>query len=75
MVFFSWQAILLIGELVLGRTAMITNLATHVPAPARTALIIALGIPFAHFFTEPYVRSTFFRHGQMGLPMILPIAK
>jgi hypothetical protein len=75
MVFFSWQAILLTGELTLGRTTIMNTIAAQLPLPARTALIVAMGIPFAHFFTEPYVRSTFFRHGQMALPMILPISK
>lgn len=77
MVFFSWQAILLMGEqVVLGRNVtIVSNWAAKLPLPVRTAMIVALGIPFAHFFTEPYVCSNYFRHGQMGLPMILPIAK
>lgn len=73
MIFFLWQSILLAGEFMLGKTALVASLARTLPLPVRTALIIALGIPFAHFFTEPYVRSNFFRHGQMGLPMILQV--
>jgi hypothetical protein len=73
MIFFSWQAVLIAAEFVIGNTALATSLSKHLPLPARTALIIAAGIPFAHMFTEPYVRSDFFRHGQIGLPMILQV--
>ncbi len=75
MIFFIWQAVLIVGEFVLGKTAIVTYLATKLPLLARTVLIIAMGIPVAHFFTEPYVRSDYFRHGQMGLPMILQIER
>lgn len=71
MAFFTWQAMLLAGEFTLGRTKLVTSITHHIPVYVRTALIIAMGIPLAHFFTEPYVRSDFFRHGQIGLPMIL----
>jgi hypothetical protein len=73
LIFFSWQSVLIAGEFIIGNTALVTSLSKHLPLPARSALIIALGIPLAHFFTEPYVRSNFFRHGQIGLPMILRV--
>lgn len=73
MVFFLWQALLVAGEFVLGQTALVTQISQHLPFAVRTALVIAMGSPFGHFFVEPYVRSDYFRHGQFGLPMILRI--
>jgi hypothetical protein len=73
-VFFSWQALLIALELMVGRTAFFRYLGRTLPQPIKTALIVSMGIPLAHFFTEPYFRcGFFFAHGQLGLPMILKI--
>lgn len=74
LVFFLWQAMLVAAERMVGRTELIQSLAKNLPLPLRTAMIISLGLPLAHFFAEPYVRSNFFRHAQPGLPIILAIA-
>jgi hypothetical protein len=70
-VFFLWQALVIMVELAIGHWQIFHVLSKTLPAPVRTFLVICLGIPFTHFFTEPYVRSNFFTSGQMGLPMIL----
>lgn len=71
--FFAWQAMLIALEYLLGRHPAVQAVSQRLPTPIRTFLIIALGIPLAHCFCEPYVRSNFFRHGQMALPMIIRI--
>jgi hypothetical protein len=73
MVFFLWQAFIIACEKMVGRTQFVQKIAKTVPLPLRTAMIISLGLPVAHFFCEPYVRSNLMAHGQMGLPMILRI--
>jgi len=73
MVFFGWQALLIAFEYMWGRTPALQQMSRQLPTPARTIIIIGLGLPWAHFFCEPYVRTGFFRHGQMALPMILPL--
>jgi hypothetical protein len=73
LVFFIWQAIVIAVEMMIGQTESVISLTKNMPQPIRTVLVISLGLPVAHFFCEPYVRSDFFSHGQMGLPMILRI--
>jgi hypothetical protein len=73
MVFFIWQAILVAAEMMVGRTPLVTRLAKCLPLPVRTAMVIGLGLPLAHFFSGPYVRSDYFHHGQPALPMILRV--
>ena len=73
MVFFGWQALMIAFEYMWGRTPALQRMSRHLPTSARTLIIIGLGLPLAHFFCEPYVRTGFFRHGQIGLPMIIPL--
>jgi hypothetical protein len=73
MVFFVWQALLMAGEMTIGQTKAVATFAHGLSTPLRTALVIAMGLPTAHFFCEPYFRSDFFMHGQLGLPMVLRI--
>lgn len=74
-VFFLWQALLIGLELTVGRSKLFQTISTIMPRPLKTAFIVGMGIPLAHFFLDPYVRSDFFRHGAPGLPMIVPIPK
>lgn len=74
-VFFLWQAVLVAFEY-LSRGTPLVLWASHNLSPyAKTLIIIGLGLPVAHFFSEPYVRSNFFYHGQMALPVILSISQ
>jgi hypothetical protein len=72
-VFFLWQALLIALETTFGRTSLFQQLDKQLPLPFKSLLIVCLGIPVAHFFTEPYFRSCLFQHGQLGLPMVLKI--
>ncbi|KAG7345046.1 membrane bound O-acyl transferase family protein [Nitzschia inconspicua] len=72
--FFVWQAFLIAIELMVGRTAFFRHLGERLPRTIKTSLIVAAGLPIAHFFMEPYFRcGFFFLHAQPGLPMILKI--
>jgi hypothetical protein len=73
-VFFLWQALLIAMEITLGRTPIFQQLGKHLPQAIKTLLIICLGIPVAHYFTDSYFRCGFlFPHGGIGLPMILKV--
>mmetsp|Transcript_6226 Transcript_6226/g.9572 ORF Transcript_6226/g.9572 Transcript_6226/m.9572 type:complete len:414 (+) Transcript_6226:34-1275(+) len=73
MVFFLWQAALIAIELMVGKYYIFQLLGQNLPIPIRATLVVCLGLPFAHFFLESYVKSDFFRHGQQALPMFLPL--
>lgn len=73
MVFFLWQAALIAIELLVGKHYLFQLLGQNLPIPIRTAVVVCLGLPFAHFFLESYVKSDFFPHGQQALPMFLPL--
>ena len=73
-VFFAWQALLIGGEMAFGKTAPVQRIAKSLPQPFKTALVVGLGVPLAHFFLEPYVTSGFFfQHGNAGLPMLVRV--
>ena len=67
LVFFIWQAVLLILE---GSGA--GRFARHWPRPVKTACVVALGLPVAHWFVDSYWRSDFFVHAHLLFPMVLP---
>lgn len=71
--FFWWQAALVMLEVAGGPWCR--GATRLVPRPVRTALVIVVGLPVAHWFTDSYVRSDFFAHGQVGMPMILALLK
>lgn len=70
MAFFLWQALLIVAEISFGRKPFFQSLGKALPTSLRTFLVICLGLPLAHMFSEPYARSDFFSHGQPGVPMI-----
>lgn len=72
-VFFVWQAVLIGLELTLGKSKFFKTISSTLPRPLKTALVVGMGVPPAHFFLEPYVRSDFFIHGAPAFPMIIPI--
>ena len=73
-IFFLWQAALIAMELSIGRAQIFKHLGQILPQPIKAILIVALGSPVGHFFTEPYFRCRFFfYHAQPGIPMILRI--
>jgi hypothetical protein len=73
-VFFSWQALLIGLELAFSRTKFVRGIARILPTPVKSALVVGMGVPLAHFFLEPYVTSGyFFQHGAAGLPMVVRV--
>lgn len=64
MVFFWWQALLVIVEHVFGWPP------AKLPWPISTILTVLIGSLPAHWFLDTYWRSNFFELGQLGLPMI-----
>jgi len=73
MIFFIWQAALIAIESLVGQSNFFRFLSKKLLSPIRTALVVFIGLPFAHFFLEPYMRSDFFLHAQQALPMFLPL--
>eukprot|EP00536_Pseudo-nitzschia_multiseries_P014918 jgi/Psemu1/311532/fgenesh1_kg.788_\ len=70
-IFFLWQALLIGLEFTIGRSKLFRAMSRHMPQPLKTAFVVGTGIPFAHFFLEPYCKSKFFRDGASGLPLIV----
>ena len=72
MLFFAWQFLLVAGEFQIGHWVAAAGIGKVLPRWCRTALIISLGLPVAHLFTDSYVNSDFFRQMTVFLPCILP---
>mmetsp|Transcript_43715 Transcript_43715/g.105429 ORF Transcript_43715/g.105429 Transcript_43715/m.105429 type:complete len:237 (-) Transcript_43715:234-944(-) len=71
--FFIWQALLIVGEIAFGRSKFFQTLGKSLPSTVRTILVISLGLPLAHMFSEPYARSKFFQSGLQGVPTVLAL--
>jgi hypothetical protein len=69
--FFLWQAALVILEGLVG--LWFAQLVPTLPKAVRTVLVVLMGLPLAHWFYDSYLRSDFFLHSQVGLPMIVPL--
>ncbi|MGK3747012.1 MAG: hypothetical protein ACI8RD_008636, partial [Bacillariaceae sp.] len=74
-VFFLWQALLIGLELTLGKSHFVLRVCEILTRPIKTSIIIFSGVIFAHFFLDPYIRRSFFDHGAIGLPMIVPMTR
>jgi hypothetical protein len=68
-----WNAIAIVGENIVWNNKVVKQIAYILPAPIRTMIVIAPGVVVAHWFVEPYTMSNFFAHGQVSLPMWLPL--
>lgn len=66
-VFFAWNGIALCGEHLLGHM-----IPTHsIPRALRTAFVIMLVLPIAHWFTDEFVAAQFYQDAAPGFPKIL----
>lgn len=66
--FFSWCAVILLGERVIGPT--ITPWLPK-PGPLRTGLVLLTTLPIAHYFTDEYIASSFYSDISLGFPKVL----
>jgi len=73
--FMLWNALAIAFENIVCKVYAIKHIAHIIPSPILTFIVIAPGIMVTHWFTEPYVISNFFAHGQLSLPMLLPLEK
>jgi hypothetical protein len=69
--FMIWQAVLVALEWRIGNWLIFSYVA-KMPS-VQSISIILIGLPLAHWFCEPYIRSDFFAHGQFAFPMILRV--
>jgi hypothetical protein len=73
MSFFLWNAIVVLLEGVIGSWALFRWMQSSLPRPVRTALVIMLALPLAHWFMTPYTHSNFFVQAHQCLPLLLPV--
>jgi hypothetical protein len=69
LVFFWHQALLVMADAAVGPS--LSGSRTGLPRLLRTAGVVLLGVPLGHWFTDSYVRSDFFTHGQAAFPIHL----
>ena len=69
--FMLWQALFVALEWRIGNWSIFSYFEKR--PTLQSFSIISLGLPLAHWFCEPYIRSNFFAHGQLALPMLLRV--
>ena len=70
LIFFLWNAVLVGLEMILGSKRWVKSVTKRLPRPAKTLSILLAGVPVAHYFTQPYIHSDFFAHGNIGFPFV-----
>lgn len=73
LLFFLWNAVVLIMEQLVKNTAAIRWMATNLPAAVRTALVIMTVLPLAHLFTDVYIDINIFNGLSLGFPRIVKL--
>ncbi|GKY97581.1 hypothetical protein MPSEU_000716600 [Mayamaea pseudoterrestris] len=68
LIFFTWNAVVLILEQFLRDTPIIRWMAKNLPMPLRTVLVLLTVLPVGHFFTDVYVDLGFFSDFSIGFP-------
>ena len=72
MLFFAWQVVLVAGESMVGHWVVFSYISKSAPGCVRTMLVLLLGLPVGHWFTDSYVHSDFFRQMSVLMPCFLP---
>lgn len=58
--FFIWNFFVIMGEKILGQSKVVQKVGRSLPRFMVTFLIIMCSLPFAHWFSQPYIRGSFF---------------
>lgn len=69
--FFVWNAIIIGLEHMIGGATIFQLIKNNLPRTAVSLLVSFTALPMAHWFTFDYVKSDFFRDGQIGFPMVV----
>ena len=74
MIFFLWQAVLVMADFVLGSSKLFDFLGKSLGnGVLRSLCVVMLGVPLAHWFCDSYVRSDFFHQGNILFPCIVRV--
>ena len=73
LLFFLWNAIVLILEGLLQGTTIIQMMEKRLPKPVRTALVFMTVLPIVHCFTDQFVSLGLYSGFSLGYPRIIPI--
>lgn len=71
--FFIWNAILIGLEHAISGNVLFKLFNKHLPATAISLMVASTALPMAHWFTNDYVRTDFFKDGQIGFPLIVRV--
>ena len=71
--FFVWNAIIIGLEYAIGGAAFFQLLKKHLPLTMISLLVASTALPMTHWFTGDYVRSDFFKDGQIGFPLVVKV--
>eukprot|EP00579_Thalassiosira_antarctica_P000802 CAMPEP_0201868078 /NCGR_PEP_ID=MMETSP0902-20130614/2110_1 /ASSEMBLY_ACC=CAM_ASM_000551 /TAXON_ID=420261 /ORGANISM="Thalassiosira antarctica, Strain CCMP982" /LENGTH=444 /DNA_ID=CAMNT_0048393375 /DNA_START=123 /DNA_END=1457 /DNA_ORIENTATION=+ len=71
--FFIWNAIVIGLEYAIGGAAIFQLFKKHLPLTLVSLLVASTTLPTAHWFTNDYVRSDFFKDAQIGFPLIVRV--
>ncbi|KAL7545405.1 hypothetical protein ACHAWF_008754 [Thalassiosira exigua] len=69
--FFVWNTLLISLEYALGGAAVFQLAKKHVPLTLLSLMVTSTALPVAHWFTNDYVRSDFFKDVQLGFPIVV----
>jgi Membrane bound O-acyl transferase family len=75
--FFLWNGVVLILERYWRKwthdSSYYHNAMRWVPGPLQTALVLMTVLPIGHWFTDEYIRASFYNDVSWGFPILVPI--
>ena len=69
--FFAWNGIVLLIQRAVEDHPIIGWIASHLPKPVRTFLVLLTVLPISWLFTDEYIRSCFFSDSAFAFPKII----
>ena len=71
--FFGWNAVLIIMESMFGRLNIFMWIGKKVPGPLISILVVSTALPLGHLFLSDWIEIGYFRHYGIGSLMIIPL--
>lgn len=72
-IFFVWNGIVLLLERYWkqGTKDKESSMMNHLPKPVQTALVLMIVLPIGHYFTDEYIRASFYDDCSWGFPIVV----
>ena len=73
MIFFGWNAVLIILEMLIGKWMVFNIIKRSLPKPIVSLMVVMTALPVVHLFIGDWIYGGYFQHVQFGEFIIVPV--